>query len=80
MSGVAALRLNLTRSLYYLSTALISVIFSLVVLELMSAVYFVFFSPHFYRPVYLRNEALADWQTEFEPWGAWHKPNASLVH
>ena len=66
--------------LLYSSAGLIALIFSLTLLEFMSAVYFEFFSEYFYRPLYLRTGNVLAWRTEFEPWGSWHKPNAKISH
>lgn len=60
------------------SAGLISLILSLILLEFMSAIYFAFFSQYYYVPLYLRS--VDSWRTEFEPWGAWHKPNAKAFH
>ena len=59
---------------------LISLILSLILLEFMSAIYFEFFSEYYYVPLYLQNDSVYSWRTEFEPWGAWHKPNAKAFH
>jgi SGNH hydrolase-like domain, acetyltransferase AlgX len=66
-----------TKPAHYLLGSAVALVLSLAALEAMSALYFTFFSEHFHRPAYLQNDSVARWQTEFEPWGAWHKPNAS---
>jgi hypothetical protein len=68
-----------TKPIHYLCAALVSLVLSGVALEAMSAVYFEFFSKFFYRPIYLRHDSIHDWLTEFEPWGAWHRPNSSAI-
>jgi len=75
-------RLNIDRSrsrLILFAAGLVTLILSLILLEFTSAVYFEFFSPYYYRPLYLRDYSNW-WWTELEPWGAWHKPNAEVFH
>lgn len=68
------------RLLFGAIASFLAVIASVTLLEAMSAVYFLYFSDHFYRPIYLKADNIYSWQTEFEPWGAWHKPNATAFH
>ena len=65
-----------SKYLHRFSAALVTLILSLALLEFMSAIYFEYFSKFYYRPLYLEENDNDQWRTEFEPWGAWHKPNA----
>lgn len=64
-------------ALYVLAT-LVVVIVMASLFEGMSAIFFLFFSKQYYRPVYLRDASVFLWRTETDPWGAWHKPNAKV--
>jgi hypothetical protein len=46
-----------------------------------AAVYFLYFSRTFYRPVYLeRRDDHWLWRTEHDDWGGWHRPSSTASH
>lgn len=51
-----------------------------VLLEVVLAAYFGLVSQQFWRPIYMRSDSVLRWRTEFEAWGAWHRPNATARH
>ena len=49
--------------------------------EAMAAVYFLYFSRTFYRPIYLeRRDDHWLWRTEYHDWGGWHRPSSTAHH
>ena len=56
-------------------------LWTLVVIEVLTAAYFLLFARTYYRPVYLEKPNDQHlWRTEHHDWGAWHRPSSTANH